>query len=58
MLVELPGINLPWYTGNDIIRLLEPIVAMPLNFAILLESGIFAGGNGRRKAFNRKDRHF
>ncbi|KAJ3298015.1 hypothetical protein HK104_011239 [Borealophlyctis nickersoniae] len=32
-----------WYGGNDIIRLLEPIVVLPINFAILYESGIFAG---------------
>lgn len=30
-----------WYTGNDVIRFLEPIGGLPLNFVILWKSGIF-----------------
>ncbi|KAI9104782.1 hypothetical protein DFS34DRAFT_213072 [Phlyctochytrium arcticum] len=41
VLVELPAIRAPWYVGNDILRLLEPIVAMPLYFLVVLESGVF-----------------
>ncbi|KAJ3052990.1 hypothetical protein HK097_005256 [Rhizophlyctis rosea] len=42
VLVDLPNVRRDgWYVGNDIIRLLEPIVVFPLQFAILYESGIF-----------------
>ena len=30
-----------WYGVNDVIRLIEPIGGLPINFAILLESGVF-----------------
>ena len=30
-----------WYTGNDVIRYIEPVGGLPLNFWILLESQIF-----------------
>jgi len=46
VLVDFPQIrfqspDIEWYNGNDIVRLLEPIVALPLNFWILHSSGIF-----------------
>ncbi|KAI9009561.1 hypothetical protein BC832DRAFT_551776 [Gaertneriomyces semiglobifer] len=43
VVVELPGIRPPWYVGNDVLRLLEPIIALPLYLAILIESRVFAG---------------
>ncbi|TPX69266.1 hypothetical protein SpCBS45565_g02605 [Spizellomyces sp. 'palustris'] len=49
VLVELPNIKGNWYVGNDVIRLLEPIVAMPLYFAVILESGIFSRGSTKEK---------
>ncbi|XJO70908.1 hypothetical protein BDV3_000515 [Batrachochytrium dendrobatidis] len=44
VVINFPSItsdNPGWYAGDDIIRLLEPIISMPLQFFILLESAIF-----------------
>ncbi|TPX58598.1 hypothetical protein PhCBS80983_g03032 [Powellomyces hirtus] len=41
VLFELPQMDGVWYVGNDIVRLLEPIIAMPLYFALLVESKVF-----------------
>ena len=30
-----------WYTGADVMRFLEPIGGLPLNFWVLLQSGLF-----------------
>ncbi len=30
-----------WYTGDDVIRFIEPIGGLPLNFLVLYKSGIF-----------------
>ncbi|KAJ1344843.1 hypothetical protein BSLG_000358 [Batrachochytrium salamandrivorans] len=40
-LPNIPTRRPGWYVGNDILRLLEPIVSLPFQFFILLESGIF-----------------
>ncbi|KAH6601293.1 hypothetical protein BASA61_002063 [Batrachochytrium salamandrivorans] len=40
-LPNIPTRRPGWYVGNDILRLLEPIVTLPFQFFILLESGIF-----------------
>ena len=44
--VDLPPSNYynghdSWYTGSDIMRFIEPVGGLPINFWVLLESGIF-----------------
>ncbi|KAL2919728.1 hypothetical protein HK105_200642 [Polyrhizophydium stewartii] len=42
VLVTLPDIDKRgWYVGDDVVRLLEPIVSLPFQLLILLESRIF-----------------
>ena len=39
---DLGGPYVGWFEGNDVIRLLEPIVTLPLQLALLVESKCFA----------------
>ncbi len=40
-----------WYSGNDVMRLIEPIGGLPWNFLILMESGIFQQKNSIERLF-------
>ncbi|RKO87335.1 hypothetical protein BDK51DRAFT_17426 [Blyttiomyces helicus] len=51
VLVNLPDIRQGYYDGNDIIRLLEPLVSTPLAFALFLESGILDNALTNRGAY-------
>ncbi|KAI8821318.1 uncharacterized protein EV422DRAFT_37713 [Fimicolochytrium jonesii] len=48
VLLDFPALKGPqWYVGDDVVRLVEPFVAVPLMFALVLESGVFATGSRR-----------
>lgn len=43
-----------WYSGADVMRIWEPVVGLPLNFGVILNSGIFdgLGSNATRNWWN------
>ena len=38
-----------WYTGSDVMRFIEPVGGLPINFGIFLESGIFDQWHKKRE---------